>query len=205
MKSMRRLYTVLWFIVAPFFSLVHPCRLVGRENLPADGGLFCANHSSLSDPVFLMVAVGRRHQMRAMAKAEFMNIPVLGALLKKVGIFGIERGKSDVTAIKTAMRFLKSGENVLMFPEGTRIREGVDKYGNEGEAKAGAAMLAARTGAPLVPVYIPPKKRWFRFTTVVIGEPYYPQVESKKGSTEEYRAIAEDLMERIYALEGRSK
>lgn len=202
---MRRLYTILWYIVWPFFSLVHPCRLVGRENLPANGGLFCANHSSLNDPICLMLAVGSKHQLRAMAKAEFMRIPVLGWLLKKVGIFGIERGKSDVTAIKTAMRYLKSGENVLMFPEGTRIKDGVDKHGNESEAKAGAAMLAVRTGAPLVPVYIPPKKRWFRFTTVVIGEAYYPQLESKKGSTEEYQAIAEDLMKRIYALEELSK
>ena len=107
MKSMRRLYTVLWYIVWPFFSLFHPCCLVGRENLPEGGGLFCANHSSLNDPICVMLAVGSKHQMRAMAKAEFMRIPVLGWLLKKVGIFGIERGKSDVLAIKTAMRYQK--------------------------------------------------------------------------------------------------
>lgn len=202
---MRRLYTILWCIVWPFFSLVHPCRLIGRENLPKDGGLFCANHSSLNDPVCLMLALGSRYQLHAMAKAEFMNIPVLGWLLKKAGIFGIERGKSDVTAIKTAMRYLKNGENVLMFPEGTRIKEGVDKHGNESEAKAGAAMLAMRTGAPLVPVYIPTRKPWFRFTTVVIGEPYHLQAASAKVSAEEYRAVAEDLMERIYALKELSK
>lgn len=202
---MRKLYTVLWYIVWPFFSLFHPCRLVGRERVPENGGLFCANHSGLNDPICLMMGLGPKRQVRAMAKAEFMRIPVLGWLLKKAGIFGVERGKSDVTAIKTAMRFLKSGENVLMFPEGTRIKNGVDKYGNEGEAKAGAAMLAVRTGVQLVPVYIPPKKRWFRFTTVVIGEPYYPRVESKKGSSEEYQAVAEDLMERIYALEGQAR
>lgn len=202
---MRRLYTVLWYIVWPFFSLVHPCRLVGRENLPADGGLFCANHSSLNDPICLMLVVGSKCQLHAMAKAEFMNIPVLGWLLKKAGIFGVERGKSDVTAIKTAMSYLKNGENVLMFPEGTRIKDGVDKYGNESEAKAGAAMLAMRTGAPLVPVYIPTKKPWFRFTTVVVGKPYHPQVESKKLTAEEYQTVAEDLMERIYALEELSK
>ena len=202
---MRKLYSILWCIVWPFFSLVHPCRLVGRERLPENGGLFCANHSALSDPLCLMMAMGPKRQMRAMAKAELMRVPVIGWLLKKVGIFGIERGKSDVTAIKTAMRYLKSGENVLMFPEGTRIKNGVDKYGNDGEAKAGAAMLAVRTGVQLVPVYIPPKKRWFRFTTVVIGEPYYPRVESKKGSSEEYQAIAEDLMEHIYALEEQAR
>lgn len=197
---MRRLYTVLWYLVWPFFSLVHPCRLAGRENLPAHGGLFCANHSSNADPVCLMLTLGPRYQLRPMAKAELLRVPVLGPLLKRLGVFGIERGKSDVNAIKTALRCLKSGERVLMFPEGTRIRDGVDKYGNSGEAKAGAVMLAVRTGAPLVPVYIPPKKRWFRFTTVVIGAPYQPKAEGKKMSAEDYRAVAEDLMERVYAL-----
>lgn len=202
---MRKLYSILWCIIWPFFSIVHPCRLVGRDRLPENGGLFCANHSALTDPLCLLLALGPKRQVHAMAKAEFMRIPVLGWLLKKAGMFGIERGKSDVTAIKTAMRYLKSGENVLMFPEGTRIKNGVDKYGNDSEAKAGAAMLAVRTGVQLVPVYIPTKKPWFRFTTMVIGEPYYPQVESKKGSSEEYLAVAEDLMERIYALEEQAR
>lgn len=202
---MRRFYTILWCIVAPFFSLVHPCRLVGRERLLEKGGLFCANHSCLSDPICLIVALGPKRQMHAMAKAEFMRIPVIGWLLKKAGIFAVERGKSDIGAIKTAMKYLKNEESVLIFPEGTRIKDGVDKYGNESEAKAGAAMLAVRTGAPLVPVYIPPKKRWFRVTTVVIGDPYRPQVESNKGSAEEYQVIAEDLMKRIYALEEQSR
>lgn len=202
---MKWLYTILVCIVRPFFYLVHPCRLIGREKLPDRGGLFCANHSSLSDPVCLIAALGPRPQLHPMAKAEFMRTPVLGWLLKKAGVFAVERGKSDVGAIKTAMKYLKNGESVLIFPEGTRIKDGVDKNGNESEGKAGAAMLAVRTGVPLVPVYIPSKKRWFRFTNIVIGDPYYPETESKKGSAEEYQTIASDLMERIYALEGRSK
>lgn len=202
---MKRFYTILVYIIRPFFCLMHPCRLIGREKLPEKGGLFCANHSCLNDPICLIAAIGPRPQLHPMAKAEFMRTPILGWLLKKAGVFAVERGKSDVGAIKTAMRYLKSGESVLIFPEGTRIKEGVDKYGNESEGKAGAAMLAVRTGVPLIPVYIPPKKRWFGFTNIVIGEPYYPQVESKKGSAEEYQAIAADLMERIYALEGQSK
>lgn len=197
---MRKLYFVLWCIIWPFFSLFHPCRAIGRENLPEGGALYCANHSGLSDPVCLVMVTGPKRQMRVMAKAEFMRIPVLGWLLKKAGIFAVERGKSDIGAIKTAIKYLKSGENVLLFPEGTRIKDGVDKFGNESEGKAGAAMLAVRTGVPIVPVYIPAKKRWFRFTPVVFGEAYVPQVETKKGTAEEYRAIAEDLMKRIYAL-----
>lgn len=194
---MRTVYAILWTIVWPFFSLVHPCRAFGREHIPEGGALFCANHTALNDPVCLVMALGRRYQMRVMAKAEFMDIPVLGWLLKKAGIFGVERGKSDVGAIKTAIKFLKSGEYVLLFPEGTRVKDG-----KESEAKTGAAMLAVRTGVPIVPVYIPPQKRWFRFTDVVVGEPYHPQVEGRKGSAEEYKAIADDLMERIHALGG---
>ena len=202
---MRKIYTVLWYIIWPFFSLFRPCRLVGRERLPENGGLFCANHSALVDPLMVIMALGPKHQTRVMAKAEFMNIPVLGWLLKKAGIFGVERGKSDMAAIKTAMRFLKDGENVLMFPEGTRIKNGVDKYGNEGAAKTGAAMLATRTGMPFVPVYVPTKKRWFRFTYIIVGEPYHPGTEGQRVSADEYPAIAEELMGRIYALKDTHK
>lgn len=202
---MKNFYNFLWHLIWPFFSLMHPCRLVGKERLPERGGLYCANHSCLNDPICLVMALGPKRQIHAMAKAEFMRTPVIGWLLKKAGIFSVERGKSDIGAIKTAMKYLKGNENVLIFPEGTRIKNGVDKYGNDSEAKTGAAMLAVRTGAPIIPVYIPPKKRWFRFTTVVIGEPYYPEVGSGKGSPEEYRTIADDLMERIHALEAQSK
>ena len=205
MKRMKVVFTVLWCIAAPFFGLVHPCRLVGRERLPSNGGLFCANHTGMSDPLCLIVSLGVKWNLHVMAKAELMRVPVLGWLLKQAGIFGVERGKSDVGAIKTAMKFLKGGESVLIFPEGTRIKNGVDKDGHESEAKAGAAMLAVRTGVPLVPVYIPEKKRWFGITKVVIGEPYFPQVQSRKGSAEEYQVIAEDLMERIRALEEQAK
>lgn len=197
---MRVFYSFLWHLVWPFFSLFHPCRGIGLEHLPEGGALYCANHSCLNDPVCLVMAIGAKRQMRVMAKAEFMRVPVLGWLLKKAGIFPVERGKSDIGAIKTAIRFLRSGENVLLFPEGTRIKDGVDKDGTESEAKTGAAMLAVRTGVPIVPVYIPPKKKWFRFTDIIFGEPYYPQVEGRKGSAEEYKNIADDLMARIYAM-----
>lgn len=205
MKRMKAVFTVIWCIAAPFFCFVHPCRLVGRERLPAQGGLFCANHTGMSDPLCLLAALGVKWNVHVMAKAELMRVPILGWILKRAGIFGVERGKSDITAIKTAMKFLKNGESVLMFPEGTRIRNGVDRNGNASEAKAGAAMIAVRTDALLIPVYIPEKKRWFRTTKVVIGEPYKPHTESKKGSAEEYQQIAEDLMHRIHALEEQAK
>ena len=118
---------------------------------------------------------------------------------EKAGIFGVKRGKADVAALKEAMRVLKGGERLLIFPEGTRVKEG-----EVSEAHTGAAMFSTRTGAPLVPVYIPPKKRIFRKTTVVFGEPYHPEFEGRKPTPEDYRRIADDLMVRIRALEAKA-
>ncbi|MPN28192.1 1-acyl-sn-glycerol-3-phosphate acyltransferase [bioreactor metagenome] len=174
---------------------MHPCRVIGRGNIPEGGALVCANHTRLTDPLLVIFAFRLVHQFRFMAKAELLRVPVLGRILKAAGVFGVERGKSDVGAIKTAIKVLRDGGKLLMFPEGTR-----QKDGESGEAKTGAAMLALRTGVPIVPVYVPPKKNWFRPTTVVIGQPYYPQTAGPKPNSEDYRAVADDLMTRIGTL-----
>ena len=111
-------------------------------------------------------------------------------------IADIKRGKADVAAIKTAMKYLKDGELLLMFPEGTRHQDG-----EFGDAKTGAAMLALRTGVPIIPIYLPAEKKWFRWNPVVFGEAYYPKApEGRKPTPEDYHAVADDLMERIEAL-----
>lgn len=198
--SMDRFYHVIYAVIWPFFNLFHPVRAVGREHIPEGAALICPNHTKASDPFFVVFAFKRKHVMRAMAKAEVMRLPVIGWILGKAGVFGVNRGSADINAVKTALRFLKEGKKLLMFPEGTRVEEGENV-----EAKTGAAMFAVRTGAPIVPVYIPAKKRWFRPTTVVIGQPFYPKVADRKGTSEEYRAIADDLMARIRALEEAGK
>ena len=197
--SMDSFYRLVYYVVWPFFRSAHPMRVEGRENIPEGPAIVCPNHTTISDPIFAAYAFQTKHIMRVMAKAEAMRWPVLGWLLAKAGVFGVNRGAPDITAVKTALRYLKEGRKLLMFPEGTRVGEGEDV-----EAKTGAAMFAVRTGAPIIPVYIQAKKRWFRPNIVVIGQPYHPQVADRKGSSEEYRQIADDLMRRIRALgEGR--
>ena len=107
----------------------------------------------------------------------------------------MDRDTTDVRAVRTAMKFLKEGDKLLMFPEGTRVHDGEDV-----QAKVGAALFATRTGVPLLPVYIQRKKRRFRRNTVVIGEPYYPEFEGRKPSNEALQAMAQDLMERVRLL-----
>lgn len=197
---MSKWFAAFYTVVFPFFNLFHPGKPVGRANIPEGAAVICGNHTSLSDPFFVVYALTRKNRVRVMAKAELMRVPVLGWLLKKVGVFGVDRGKSDVSAIKEAIKCLKNGEKLLLFPEGTRIKEG-----QEGTGKTGAAMFALRTGVPILPVYLPPKKKWFRRTAVVFGEAYYPQSEGPKANSNDYERVANDLMARIYALEGQAK
>lgn len=194
----------LWFVllyacVWPVFRIIIPVKSVNRHNIPEGAALYCPNHTRLTDPLCLAFALGHPRQIHAMAKEELMNIPLLGGLLKRAGIFGVKRGKADIGAIKKAMRCLKDGERLMMFPEGTRHQDGEMR-----DAKTGCAMVAVRTGVPIVPVFIPAKKKLFRFTKVVFGEPYYPQVAGTKANAEDYRIIADDLLERIRALEVQS-
>lgn len=191
----NRLYRVLYAVLWPVFHLLYPIKVTGRENIPEGAAILCPNHTHALDPFFVVFAFRRKHIMRAMAKAELMRVPVIGWILRNIGVFGVERGSADITAVKTALRYLKEGRKLLMFPEGTRVSEGESV-----EAKTGAAMFATRTGVPIVPIYITKHKRLFRRNLVAIGKPFEPQFEGRKATNEELRAIADELMVRIYAL-----
>lgn len=194
-KRMDWFFHFLYIIICPYFKLIHPVRAVGRENIPEGPAVICPNHTTAGDPFYVVFAFGYKWTMRAMAKVEIMRVPFVGWILSKAGVFGVDRGATDVKAVRTAMKFLKEGDKLLMFPEGTRVR------GNEDvEAKVGAALFATRTGVPLLPVYIQRKKRRFRRNTVVIGEPYYPEFEGRKPSEEELQVMARELMNRVKAL-----
>lgn len=191
----NKMYSVLYPIIWIFMKIFHPWNAVGVENVPDGAALICGNHSTLGDPLYVVCCMGSKRQTHVMAKAEIMKWPVIGFLLKKAGVIGINRGKSDMAAVKECLRVLKNGEKLLMFPEGTRVKDG-----EAAEAHTGAAMFATRTSTPLVPVYIMTKKRRFRKTKVVFGQPYHPEFEGRKPSADDYQRIADDLLVRINVL-----
>ncbi len=197
---MNKMYAFIYPFIWLFMRIFHPWRAVGLENLPEGAAVICGNHTTAGDPIYVVCALGWKRQVHVMAKEEIMRWPVVGWVLKKAGIFGVKRGAADIGAVKEALRILKNGERLLVFPEGTRVREG-----QTSEAHTGAAMFATRASAPLVPVYISPKKRLFRKTTVVFGQPYHPKFEGRKPSSNELQSIADDLMDRIRALGEQAK
>lgn len=190
---MNKCYAVLANIVRPFFCFTHPARVTGRENIPEGGLMVCSNHSGLSDPLYLIYAMGVPNAPRFMAKEELRKIPVIGFILKSIGLIFVKRGQNDIGAVKTILKALKGGDRICVFPEGTRHDE-------VGEGKSGAAMMAIRAGVPILPVYIPAKKKWFRRIPVVIGEAYLPFTEERRPNNEDYRLATEELMERIAKL-----
>lgn len=197
---MKAFYTFFYFLIYPFFNLCHPQKAIHRERIPEGAVLLCPNHTQACDPFMIAFAIGLKNRPQVMAKEELLRIPILGWIMRKAGIFAVERGKSDLSAMKRAMKVLKEGEKLLIFPEGTRSRTG-----ELGEGKAGVSMISIHTGAPILPIYMPPKKKWFRRTPVVFGEPYLPTVAGRRGTSEEYEAIAKDLMARIAALKEEAK
>ena len=186
-------YKFFYTIVRPFVGLYYPMKFIGKENIPEGGALVCANHSSAIDPFFLAFVLGKNRPICAMAKESLLKIPVIGKILKLVGTFGVKRGASDIHAVKHALEQLKAGQYVVLFPEGTRV-----KSREEGEPKTGAAMLACRTGVPVLPVYIPIKKRVLRINRVYIGKPLCLKPEGKRVSGQDYERMTAELMDQIY-------
>lgn len=191
-KFYKFIYAILWGLAKVFY----PWRAVDREKIPESGGVvLCANHTSFLDPILLMLAATGKRQFHVMAKAELFRIPILGFVLRHMGMISVRRGMSDISAIKEGLRVLKNDELLLVFPEGTRVREG-----EQAEAHPGAIVLAGRAGVPVMPVYIGGKKRLFRKTEVKFGDPYRLSFAGRKPTQEESRKLKDELMDRIWAL-----
>jgi 1-acyl-sn-glycerol-3-phosphate acyltransferase len=121
---------------------------VGTEWVPREGSLLLAsNHLSVLDPAMIGAMLPR--ELDYMAKTELFRIPGFGALIRRLNAHPVDRAGSDSTALRLALRLLGAGRAVLVFPEGTRGTEGQFQ-----PARAGAGMLAALSGAPVVPVYV---------------------------------------------------
>ena len=194
---MTFVYKFLLCLVRVFLFFVHPVfRVRGKENIPEGRAVICCNHSGLADPLWLLFGLWLPQMPVIMAKKEAMDVPVLGAFLRSVKVIGVDRGNSDVNAIKAALKALRANEKMILFPEGTRM-----KHGKTVQPKTGAAMLASRTDTPLLPVYLTRKRSLFSPMTMVIGKPFYVQTEGAKATAPELHAATDRLMNEIYAME----
>lgn len=179
-------YDLAVFVFRIYAIIVYGLKVEGQENIPQDdhGVILAANHISSLDPPTLGATFTR--EVRFMAKKELFENRYLRALYLGLRSFPVDRQKSDMKAIKFALRSLKEGVGVGVFVQGTRFRQ------DEG-AFSGAAFLASRANVPIVPTAIWREGRKFR---VRYGAP----IEVLDSSKEDLEATTRLIMQHINSM-----
>lgn len=181
---------VLKFIIGPIFRLFQPIYVDGIENFDMEKPfVLCANHKSNLDVFALYIACPKN--INFMAKAELFTFKPFGALLKKLGAFPVRRDQNDLTAIKTALKVLKDGKILGIFPQGTRVRDDSDDT-----AKAGAVLIASKSNVPILPVAIITDYKPFRPIRIKMGKMIDVSSDHRL-TNEEIQMKANDVMHKI--------
>ena len=203
MRPFNRLFSVIYFVVGFLAGILYPVTVEGLEQLPRSGVLLCPNHSSNWDPVLVALKLPRNYRLHIMAKEELFHNRLLGWILGKVGAFPVKRGGTDIQSVRNAIQAIRSGDNLLVFPEGTVIRNGVGVAdGKPPQAKSGVVVIGIRSGAVMVPVFVDGKKRIFRRSRIIFGQPYTPHYTGRHGAAEEMQRAADEILAAAYALGG---
>ena len=187
------LYYLGKFLFKWFFIIVYRCKATDSQNIPADTGVIIApNHTSFFDPP--MAGCFMKQDLFFMAKEELFSVPVLGFCIKRTNAFPVKRGKQDMSAFRNAFNLLENKKALLVFPEGTRSKDG-----NLGKARAGVGMLSCNAQVPIVPVKITNTNKMLKFKklSVVYGKPIYPP---KNYNKEDYLKLSQQVLDEIKKL-----
>ncbi len=142
------MYYVAIFLVRIAYFLWYNIKFEGKENIPKSKGcVYVSNHRTYADPPLIVLGVKRKFSF--MAKEELFRFKPFAVLIKMLGAFPVSRGKGDETAIENSVKAIESGRNLVIFPEGTRSKDG-----KLGRGKTGAALVAAKAHTDIVPVGI---------------------------------------------------
>ncbi len=147
---------------------IYPCVVVGRKNIPRKGRMILApNHQTVNDPVILASRLIWRRRFKYMAKAPLFENKFFAFLLKSFGAFPVDnKSATDLTAVKTTLKYLKEEQGVCIFPEGARLVSS-----EENQLKHGVAMFALKTNSPVVPVIFVRKTNAFVPNKMIVGKP----------------------------------
>lgn len=180
-------------------------QIYGREHIIEEGpSLLVMNHQSYFDPPLAAICCER--QIHFLARKSLFDIPVLGRLIRRLNVIGIDRDGADMSALKAVIRLLKGGGSTIIFPEGTRTHDGA-----LGPARAGVGLVIAKSLAPVVPMRVfgaydafPRTAKFPRRAkiTIVIGEPMrFTKADVTGDPRVVYQAISERVMARIASLQ----
>lgn len=186
------LYRIARVFFRFLFYTIYRLKVYGLENIPAQGAvIMCSNHISLWDPPLIGTPLERR--IHFMAKEELFKIPILKQIIVHFGAFPVKRGGVSKQSIRQSLKLLSEGKLLGIFPEGTRKNTG-------GPAQRGAASLALRSKATVIPVAIIGQYKWFRQMKIVFGPPVDLSSFSEEMTTQVLEQATSKIMEAIEDL-----
>ena len=160
------LYEVIRFLAKIVFGTVMPVRCYNRERLDAEAPyVLIANHQHALDPVAMAVKIPGR-QVVFLGKKELGKGKLAEKILTRAHCILVDRHNTDMAAMRNCMKAVKMKKILLIFPEGTRHHEGQME-----QIENGASLIAMRTRAPIIPMYIDRKLSFFKVTRMYVGEP----------------------------------
>lgn len=148
------------------FILFYPMKVFGKENIPEGGALFACNHFRAIDPGFIAKIYSK--DIFFLAKKELFKNKLFSRILKGFGAIPIDRESPELKSMLEAVKVLKDGHKLTVFPEGTRNKSGIELQ----PIHSGAAFFAAKAKTPIVPIMFLRKPKAFRKTYIIIGEPF---------------------------------
>lgn len=187
---MTKLYRFGRWVCRVFFKTFYRIEASGQSNVPDEGAvILCSNHISTLDPP--LVGTPLQRKVHFMAKAELFKVPLFGPLIANLGAFPVKRGGVSKESIRHALQLLGEGGVLGIFPEGTR---------GGGMGKKGAASLAVRSGATVIPVAIIGKYRLFGKLKVIYGKPVDLSAMREASGSESLEQATEHIMVSIRKL-----
>ncbi len=180
------------------YKIFYNFHIEGKENIPENEGVVIAsNHRSYADPVLLTMPM--KKPVKYMAKEELFKNKIFGAFIKMLGAFPVKRGAGDMKVIDDSIAILSSGKNLVIFPEGTRAKEN-----KVGKGKTGVALIAAKSGADVLPMGIvfEGEKLHFRSKlTLRIGKLIKSEeLKADEATPKELKAVKQRIMSAITEL-----
>lgn len=185
-------------VVEGIYHCIYDLHFEGMENIPKNGGvIYASNHRSYHDPVFITMRVPKKFCY--MAKKELFRNKIFGKFITMLGAFPITRGTGDMAALDNAIDKVRNGQNLVIFPEGTRSYDG-----KVGKGKTGVALVAAKAGVDVIPVGIcfeGPKLTFRKKVTIKFGKPISAEKLHIEGtSSKDLRVIKNTIMDSIREL-----
>ena len=186
---MNRLYRIPLFLL----NRLYPSKTHNKENFPQGKAVIVSNHLHAIDCVYIAKIYNR--DIYFLAKQELFKKKFISKLLKSLGGVPIDRDNPDMRTLMSAIKMLKEGHKLVIFPEGTRNKTGTTELQ---PIKGGAMVFAVKSKSPIVPIMVDRKARLFRRSHVIVGEPFeLSEFYDRKLTDQDMEAMNEIVAEKM--------